>query len=166
MCELRGQWMQARRRENCMEEESLIGKQIGNYRLIKEIASGGFATVYQAQHLYLSNRVVALKLLHMHMPARERERFIQEAQFLESLQYRYILSVVDMGFDKDRAYLVSEYAPGGSLRQRLDQSRLLPIDQVLTILTQVGEALHYAHQQKLVHCDLKPENILFNAQGE
>jgi serine/threonine protein kinase len=148
------------------EENDLIGQQIGNYRLIEEIASGSFGTVYRAHHHILTDRIVALKVLHLHLPARERERFIQEARFLGSLGHRHILSIVDVGFDNGRPYLASTYASGGSLRQRLDQKRLLPFDQVLTILTQVGEALHYAHQQNIVHCDLKPENILFNAQGE
>ncbi len=148
------------------EKNDLIGKQIGNYRLIEEIASGAFGTVYRAHHYILSNRIVALKVLHVHLPARERERFIQEAQFLESLRHRHILSVVDIGFDDGRPYLASVYAPGGSLRQRLNQKRLLPWDEVHIILTQVGEALRYAHQQNIVHCDLKPENILFNAEGE
>jgi serine/threonine protein kinase len=148
------------------KENDLIGKQIGNYRLIEEIASGSFGTVYRACHHILTNRIVALKMLHMHLAARERDRFIQEAQFLERLRHRHILPVVDIGFDNGRPYLVSEYAPGGSLRQRLNRTRLLPWDQVQIILTQVGEALYYAHQQNIVHCDLKPENILFNAQGE
>ena len=159
--------MLARRTRHYMEEENdLIGKQIGNYRLIEEIASGAFGTVYRAHHYILTSRIVALKMLHVHLPARERARFIQEAQFLESLRHRHILSVVDIGFDDGRPYLASVYAPGGSLRQRLDQKRLLSWDETHIILTQVGEALCYAHQQNIVHCDLKPENILFNAEGE
>ncbi len=50
------------------QEDDLIGKQIGNYRLIEEIASGSFGTVYRAQHHILTNRTVALKVLHMHLP--------------------------------------------------------------------------------------------------
>ena len=149
-----------------MEEDNLIGKQVGNYRIIEEIAAGSFGMVYRAHHHILTERIVALKLLHMHLPARERERFIQEARFLASLGHRYILSVVDIGFDNGRPYLASTYASGGSLREMLNQQRVLPWDKANIILKQIGDALHHAHQQHIVHCDLKPENILFNAQGE
>src|SRR5690349_4694515 len=131
------------------EETTLIGKQIGTYRLIEEIASGRFGTVYQAQHT-LTDRVVALKMLHVHLP--EVERFMQEVQFVVSLQHRNILSVLEMGLADGRPYFVSEYATGRSLRQRLNETRVLPWNQALTILNQVGEALRYAHQQKIVHC--------------
>ena len=65
-----------------MEEEiSLIGKQIGNYHLSEEIASGSFDTVYRAQHI-LTDRIVALNALHVQLPAEKHERFMQEAQLL------------------------------------------------------------------------------------
>jgi len=146
-------------------EENLIGRQIGNYYLVAEIASGSFGTVYRAHHHILTDRVVALKVLHMHMPTRERERFVQEARFLARLAHPSILSVVDVSFDNGRPYLVSVYASRGSLRELLNKTRLLPPSQVLAILAQVGDALSYAHQRNIVHCDLKPENILFDAQG-
>jgi tetratricopeptide (TPR) repeat protein len=145
------------------EDTNLIGKQIATYRLSEEIASGHFGTVYQAQHI-LTDRVVALKMLHVHPPV--LERFMQDAQFVTRLQHRHILSVSEMGWHDGRPYFVSEYMAGGSLRQRLNETPVLPWDQALSILQQIGEALRYAHQQKIVHCDLKPENILFNAQGE
>jgi tetratricopeptide (TPR) repeat protein len=145
------------------EATTLIGQQISTYRLTEEIASGRFGTVYQAQHI-LTDRVVALKLLHMHLPV--RERFMQDAQFVTSLQHRHILSVAEIGLYDGRPYFVSEYMVRGSLRQRLNETPILSWDQALSILLQIGEALRYAHQQKIVHCDLKPENILFNAQGE
>src|SRR5205085_8283103 len=60
------------------------------------------------------------------------------------------------------------YAPNGSLRDRIKMRapHLLPFQEVLTILSQVGQALHYAHQRQVIHRDLKPENILFNARNE
>jgi serine/threonine protein kinase len=63
---------------------------------------------------------------------------------------------------------VAEYAPNGSLRDRIKKRapHLLPFQEVLTMLSQIGEALHYAHQQQVIHRDLKPENILFNAINE
>jgi serine/threonine protein kinase len=147
-------------------ENDLIGKRIGNYHLIEWIGSGSSSTVYRALHIHLTDRVVALKVLHKYLPARERERFIRVSRIFASLRHPHILSIVDIGFDDNMTYLVSEYALGGSQRDRLNQTGLLPWDQALSILMQVGGALHYAHQQNIVHCNLKPENILFNAQGK
>ncbi len=79
-----------------------------------------------------------------------------------------ILSIIDAGFHEKRPYLVSDYAPQGSLRKRLRLNKKQPLamKDALSILTQVGEGLFYAHQQHIVHRDLKPDNILFNAHGE
>ena len=151
------------------EENSPIGKHIGNYRIIAELGSGGFADVYQAQHLIFKNEPpVAVKLLYARLKAKEREQFIQEAQLLRMLQHQHILPIKDAGFSDGTPYIVMEYAPQGSLQDRLDQKpgQPLSIAEATTILTDIGEALYYAHQQNIVHRDLKPDNILFNAKGE
>jgi serine/threonine protein kinase/lipoprotein NlpI len=152
------------------KENSYIGKQIGNYRIIEELASGSFGRVYKGVHIFLSKRVVAIKLLHrMYLTSeKERESFLQEAQFLEILKHPRILPIYDVGIDDGNPYFVAEYAPNGSLRDLLQQHypHPLPVDQVLKILSQVGEALYHAHQQNIIHRDLKPENILFDAKGE
>lgn len=152
-----------------MDTNSFIGKQIGNYRVIAELNSGAFGNVYRAQHLILTERTVAIKLLHayLHSP-KEREQFIQEAQFLEKLKHRYIIPIIDVGFSEGFPYLIAEYATHGSLRDRLNHlsPHLLSIEDAIAILFQIGQALHYAHQQNIIHRDLKPENILFNSQGE
>src|SRR5436305_1986747 len=146
-----------------------IGKQIGNYHIVTETARGTYGAVYIAkQVLFADEPVVALKVLDMQLPARDHDRFLQEAQQFESLSHRSILPILDIGIYHGIPYLATKYAPGGSLRQLLNQTApgVLNRDRALTILTQVGEALHYAHQNNLVHNDLKPENILFNAEGD
>ncbi len=146
-----------------------IGKQIGNYRVVSEISSGAFGSVYQAQHFILRERTVAIKILHAYLSSsKEREQFLQEAQFLEKLKHHHILSIIDVGFSEGFPYLMAEYASRGSLREHLkgQSPRLLSLDEAGTILSQIGQALHYAHQQNIIHRDLKPENILFNAQGD
>ena len=151
------------------EENSSIGKYIGNYRIMAELGSGGFADVYQAQHLIFTNEPpVAIKLLYARLKAKEREQFIQEAQLLRMLRHPHILPILDAGFSEGTPYIVMEYAPQGSLQDRLDQKPGQPfsIAEATTILTHIGEALYYAHQQNIVHRDLKPDNILFNAKGE
>ena len=150
-------------------ENNYIGKQLGNYRILEELASGSFGRVYRGVHVFLTKRVVAIKLLHRTNlgSQKERDSFLQEAQLLEMLKHPNILPIYDVGIEDGIAYFVIEYAPHGSLRDRLQQE--FPhglVDQAVTILTQVGHALSSAHQQNIVHRDLKPENILFNAKGD
>ena len=147
-----------------------IGKHIGNYRIVEEIASGAFGHVYKGVHSILSRRIVAIKMLHsMYLGSeKEQESFLQEAQLLEVLKHPNILLIYDVGIDDGIPYFILEYAPNGSLRDRLKQQfpHSLPVDEAVTILTQIGQALQHAHEQNIIHRDLKPENILFNARGE
>ena len=152
---------------------SLIGKQITNYRVAELIKSGGYGSVYRAEHLYLPGHVVAIKLLHIpHGDSeRERERFLQEARLLYKLNnHPHIVTIHDTGIDiaLDVPYIILDFAPGLSLRHRLEKQRdtLITPGETLKILTQVAQALDYAHQQGIIHLDLKPDNILFNEQGD
>ncbi|HEY5001647.1 MAG TPA: tetratricopeptide repeat protein, partial [Ktedonobacteraceae bacterium] len=153
------------------KDDSIINKLFGSYRIISKIASGGFAIVYQGEHIILTERKAAIKLLHSkHLDAAyARESFIQEARLLETLRHPHILPLYDVNIDNDGVpYLIAEYAPNGSLEDRikLQSSQLMPIDEVLTILSQIGEALEHAHERNVIHRDLKPANILFNARGD
>src|ERR1700730_13796917 len=150
-------------------ENSSNGKQIGTYRIIEELASGSFGRVYKGVHIFLSKRVVAIKLLQrMYLGSqKEREGFLQEAQFLEILKHSHILPIYDVGIDDGIPYFVAEYAPNGSLRDLLEQRypHPLPADEAVRILTQVGDALYHAHEQNIIHRDLKPENIISHPKG-
>lgn len=150
--------------------DPLLGRQIGNYRLIALINSGSFGKVYQGQHIIFKDEpVVAIKLLHASLHSqKEQEEFINEARVLRKLQHPHILRILDAGFQNGVPYIVTEYAEGGSLRDRLRKSngRPLPLDEANRILSQIGQALQYAHERHIVHRDLKPENILFNRAGD
>src|SRR5262249_10660962 len=117
----------------------------------------------------LKKRTVAVKILHSHLATQQkRESFFQEAELLEMLKHPHILPILDVGIQDGFPYLVTEYCPKGSLYRRLKRQRPhpLPVEEASTILTQVGQALQYVHEQGVVHRDLKPQNILFNAKGE
>src|SRR5438128_3235665 len=150
-----------------MADENIF---IGNYCLLKELSSGAFGHVFLAQHIILTNRIVAIKLMHAIHLNSEQEciRFLREAQFLEKLKHPHILPVIDVGIYETFPYIVTEYASKGSLRDLLQHlaSQPLPIETSISILSQIGKALQHAHQQNIVHRDLKPENILFNDAGE
>ena len=150
-------------------DDSYIGKQIGNYLLSRELGRGSYGSVYQAVHLHL-NRTIAIKLLHHHRLSTKKEQnaFFQEAKILDMLKHRHVLPIIDVGIEDGLPYMMIKYAPNGSLRQRMTDHypALLPMKEALLIISQVGQALHYAHQHYVVHRDLKPENILFNENGE
>ncbi|GHO84989.1 serine/threonine-protein kinase [Dictyobacter formicarum] len=147
-----------------------IGQKVGNYRIVDEIAQGAYAYVYKAVHSFLSQRPVALKILHTTFvdPGAEHDVLYQEAQILAQLRHPHILSLIDFGTYEGAPYIVKEYASEGSLRDRLRQlhGHPLPLAQALTVLRQIGDGLQFAHAHNVVHCDLKPENILFNVDNE
>ncbi len=147
-----------------------IGKQIGNYRITGPLDAGAFGSVYKGVHIYLSNREVAIKMMHHTHLGEEHERasFLQEAQFLELLKHPNILPIYDVGIDEGTPYIVAEFASNGSLRDLMKsyKPQLTPLEETLTILSQVGQALEYVHEQNIVHRDLKPENILFDARKD
>ncbi|TMC22753.1 MAG: hypothetical protein E6J34_05135 [Chloroflexi bacterium] len=86
-----------------------------------------------------------MKVLHAHLNSTE-EQFCREAQFLEKLRHPHVLPILDIGFAEAFGYLIAEYAANGSLRQllRRQPSRPLPIEQAVSIVMQVGQALDYA----------------------
>jgi serine/threonine protein kinase len=146
-------------------------QRIGNYELLRRLGRGGFSIVYLARHLIFTTRPpVALKHLLTPLDSPEaRARFVEEARILEQLRHPHILSIVDAGVDDEGCpYLVTAYAAGGSLRQRLNRAggRPLALEETLAIVAQIGLALHHAHQQGVIHRDLKPENVLFTEHGE
>jgi tetratricopeptide (TPR) repeat protein len=151
-------------------EDNYVGKQIGNYRITNLFDSGSFGRIYRATHIYLPNRIVAIKVMHLTFlgSQQERDNFLQEARLLDISKHPNILSIHDLGIEDGFPYIIAEFAPNGSLRNRIQRyaPKPMPQQKALTILTEVGQALHYVHEQLIVHRDLKPENILFNAKNE
>jgi serine/threonine protein kinase len=152
------------------EPYALSGRKFGNYRIEKEIARGGFGSVYLTQHEYLTERRAVIKLLqgvYLSEP-QEREGFIREAQILERLKHPHILPIYDVGIENEQPYIIAEYAPNGTLRERIarQNGNPLSLETTLAILSQIAAGLQHAHDQHVIHRDLKPENILFNARDE
>jgi serine/threonine protein kinase len=147
-----------------------VGQDIGSYHIIAEVSHGESALIYQAVHRILTSHVVAIKLLYtarLHAQD-EQEDFFREARILAELQHPHILPLIDVNIYEGLPYIITEFATHGSLRNRLNHQATspLPSSEALSILRQVGEALHFAHQHNIVHCDVKPENILFTARNE
>jgi serine/threonine protein kinase len=133
---------------------------LGNYRVEHLLGSGGFAEVYLGTHVHVGTQA-AIKVLHSQFATPpELEKFRAEAQTLVTLQHPHIVRMLDFGVEEGTPYLVMDYAPNGSLRQRLPAETPLPPSTIVPYLVQVAEALQYAHERQLVHRDVKPENML------
>lgn len=143
-----------------------LGQQLGNYRLTSLLGRGGFAEVYLGEHVHLKT-YAAVKVLRTQLSIDEANKFRIEAQTLAHLINPYIIRVLEFGFDGDIPYLIMDYAPNGTLRQRHARNTKVPLATVISYVKQVAEALQYAHDsQKLIHRDIKPENMLLGRQKE
>lgn len=120
------------------------------------------AIVVLARDLSL-DRQVAIKVLRPELRlAGPAERFLQEIQITAHLAHPHILPLYDSGEASGILYYVMPYVPGGSLRDRLNREKQLPVPVALDVASQVAEALDCSHRQGIVHRDIKPENILFS----
>ena len=143
----------------------LIGKQFGNYRLIRFLGEGTFAEVYVSEHVRL-NTLAAIKVLHTRLTKFETGDFLTEARTVANLDHRNIVRVLDFDIEGDIPFLVLEYAPNGSLRERHPRGTRLPSETIISFVKQIAGGLQYAHDKKLIHRDVKPENILLKIDNE
>src|SRR6266852_4590937 len=142
-----------------------VGQQFGNYRLVRILGEGAFAEVYLGEHIYLSTQA-AIKVLHTQLTSDDTEKFRTEARTIAHLVHPHIVRVLEFGVEGKTPFLVMDYAPHGTLRQRHPKGTRLPLDTIISYVTQVADALQYAHQEKLIHRDIKPENMLLGRKNE
>jgi tetratricopeptide (TPR) repeat protein len=134
----------------------------GRYRLDEKIAEGGFAQVWKGHDLEL-RRAVAVKVPK---PGRllSAERFMAEARRVARLEHIGVVQVFDVGREGDSCFIVSRLVEGGSLADRIGESRPVP-QEAVRLVAEVAETLAYAHRQGFVHRDIKPGNILIDHEG-
>ena len=146
---------------------SLVGTQLGHYRLLREIGRGGMGEVYLAERDDDYHQRVAVKVVGTGYLARDVvTRFRAERQILARLVHPSIAQLLDGGTSPDgRPYLVMQYIEGQSITRHCDEKRL-GVDERLRLFCQVCTPVQFAHRNLVVHRDLKPSNILVTATGE
>jgi predicted ATPase/class 3 adenylate cyclase len=142
-----------------------VGQQLGNYRLLHLIGRSSIAEVYLGEHLHL-NTQAAIKVLHTHLTSEASEQLRTEARTMARLTHPHIVRTLDFDVEVGIPFLIMEYAPNGTLRQRHPKGTQVPPDAIVSYVRQVAGALHYIHQQKLIHRDVKPENMLLGYNNE
>jgi tetratricopeptide (TPR) repeat protein len=130
------------------------------YEIRRVLGHGGAAVVLLALDRRY-DREVAIKVLKPELAGVvASERFLQEVRITASLQHPHILPLLDSGESRGLPYYITPYVSGGSLRDRLEEARQLPLDEALGIAADVAAALQCAHEHQILHRDIKPENIL------
>ena len=140
-----------------------IGRQLGNYRLTKLLGEGGFASVYLGQHVQITAQQAAIKVLHLTQV--NTQQFRQEAETIAALKHPHIVRLLDFDIQRGTPFLVMDYAHNGSLRARHAADEKLPLATVMEYVTQIADALQYAHDKNIIHRDIKPDNVLIDQHG-
>src|SRR5579859_3778388 len=148
------------------EMDMLVGKSLGQFRIVERIGSGGMATVFKAYQPAL-DRYVAVKVLPSYHAQDEVfvKRFRQEARAVAKLQHPNIVQIHDFGEDdvSHITYIVMEYVDGGTLKDRLKKA--LPVPEAVDYMIQAAEGLDCAHRNGIIHRDVKPANMLVRKDG-
>jgi serine/threonine protein kinase len=146
-------------------DEDLIGEQLGNYRLMKLLGSGGFASVYLGQHVDIPTLQAAIKILHLTKV--DTQKFRQEATIIAALKHPHIIRLSDFSDRQEMPFLVMDYAPNGSLWKRHPLGDKVPLATIVQYTKQIADALQYAHKEyNVIHRDIKPDNVLIGTRGE
>jgi Protein kinase domain len=149
------------------EADHSVGREIGEFELLNEIASGGMGLVFKARHKRL-NRIVAIKTIRTGVlkPTDDTFRRLRfEAEVIASLDHPNIVPLYEVGEHCGCPYLVLKLIPRGDLERHVPRLRKNP-RAAARLLARVARTVHYAHLHGVLHRDLKPSNILLDARGE
>jgi serine/threonine protein kinase len=143
---------------------NLTGQQLGNYRLVKHLGTGGFGEVYLGTHIHLQ-RESAIKIL-LRLDEQEIERFRNEAQIIARLIHPHIITLFDYDVVGEVPFIVMMYAQHGTIRAHYRPGTRVPLAEVVKYITQAANGLQFAHDQHVVHRDIKPANMLLGSSGK
>jgi serine/threonine protein kinase len=139
---------------------------VARYEFGEPIGSGGVGTVYRATDR-TTGTPVAIKVLRTKLSDNPtvHQRFVQEFRAATQLEHPNIVRALEMGLDGNISYLVYELVNGADLGDMIRTRSRLPEADAVKIVTQIAQALHYAHQRNVIHRDVKPDNILVMPDG-
>jgi len=144
-------------------------KQLGKYKVVEVIGKGAMGVVYKGYDPVLE-RSVALKTLRKELVDEKLAeqiiaRFKNEALASGRLNHPAIVGIYDYGENKQLAYIAMEYVQGRGLRDFLARQERFGLQDVMSIMSRLLDALHYAHEHGVVHRDIKPQNIIMTPDG-
>lgn len=146
---------------------SIIGKQLDNYRVISLIAAGNMGGVLQGWDVALE-REVALKIISFELSSKEqfRDMFIKEARLVSKLNHTNIAQIYSIGCSNDILYYAMEFIDGQTLRDLMKSQGTLNLLKGIFILSSVCKGLEVVYHHGVVHRDIKPANIMIAKTGD
>ena len=149
----------------------MIGTTLGPYTIKEQLGAGGMAQVYRGRHIHLK-RDVAIKVMHAHFSEKDdwRDRFLREAQANAALKHPGIVHIYDFDVSDGVCYIAMEMLDGKSLEDRVNEANEagrahFSLEETTQIVTEIGDALSYAHRHGVIHRDIKPSNIMMTVEG-
>jgi serine/threonine-protein kinase len=150
-----------------LQQEAVVARELGQYRLTKRLGSGGMGEVYLGEHMLL-RRKCAIKLIRPDQAGdpTNLQRFEREVQAMATLTHWNTVEIFDYGHAEDGTfYYVMEYLPGLGLQDLVDRFGPMPPERAVHFLRQLCSALTEAHSRSLIHRDIKPSNVIACERG-
>jgi eukaryotic-like serine/threonine-protein kinase len=145
---------------------NLIGAVLdGRYKVLEAVAEGAMGVVYRAERVKLG-RIVAVKVLHEHIPSElsGRKRFEIEAMAMAKLEHPHCAAVVDVGVHEDIPFVVMDFVSGENLKE-LIAAGPVAVPRAIEIVRQTLSGLAHAHEHGIIHRDIKPANIVLSQKS-
>ena len=141
-------------------------RQVGPYRLLRQIGVGAMGEIYLVQHVETDERFALKRIRGDFVDEEELIRFRREAELVARVYHPHVVRLRDSNFATAQPYQVYDLYEGGTLQDRIQRAGSMTLEDTLEIVGKLASALSHAHSQGVLHRDLKPENVLFNAAGE
>ncbi len=142
---------------------------LGRYEIEKEIGRGAMGVVYLGHDPKIARPVAIKTLNYAQFESRQlpelKERFFREAEAAGRLNHPNIVTVYDVGEERDLAFIAMDYLHGKPLSDFIHPASLLPVERVYFIMAEVADALQFAHDKRIVHRDVKPANVIYNPKS-
>lgn len=148
--------------------DKYIGRVLdGRYEILEEVGNGGMAVVYKAKD-FDTGAIVAVKILREEYLDNEEfcRRFRNESRAIALLNHPNIVKIFDVCNSPTLQYIVMEYIDGISLKDYIEQQRVVRVKEAVHFTTQILRALMQAHSKGIVHRDIKPQNIMLLSNGQ